>query len=522
MRSSRIFLIAVLLGGIVWLGARLFASGGSVISQARKIAAVMSLIQSAYVLEPDADRLGEGAIEGMLKRLDPHSIYIPASEQRELNERDIGEFQGIGVSFIIQNELITVISPVAGSPADRAGVRSGDRIIEIDSVSAYGISEDEVFKKLRGKKGTSVRIKILREGLSEPVDLTIIRDDIPINSVFTSFMLDDSIGYLLLNQFTATTSTELERALRRLEASGMKRLLFDLRNNGGGRLNEAVETADMFLPAGYVIVSRKGRNGGDDSTYRSTDPGTHPMWDLIVLVNGGSASASEIIAGAVQDLDRGWVVGQQTFGKGLVQNTYPLDDGSVIRLSTAHWFAPSGRLVQIPYDRGRDDYYAVSYHKQGSDAKEAERIPYTTLGGRTVYGTMGIVPDSIVADTRISLSAARMIGTQVVFGLGTKLAWECGYSSDDKFEIFLKDFALNDADLQRLIVEAPDSSKTEAREAIEKDAIYLKTLLKAEIAQLIWNDRDKYYQVLTYHDNIVRTAMTLFPLAQITSERWRR
>jgi carboxyl-terminal processing protease len=177
--------------------------------------------------------------------------------------------------------------------------------------------------------------------------------------------------------------------------------------------------------------------------------------------------------------------------------------------------------VQIPYDRGRDDYYAVSYHKQGSDVKEAERIPFKTLGGRTVYGTMGIVPDSTVADTRISLSAARMIGTQVVFGLGTKLARECGYSSDDKFDIFLKEYAVTDSDLQRLIVEAPDSSKTEAREAIEKDTTYLKALLKAEIAQLVWNDRDKYYQVLTYHDNIVRTAMTLFPLAQITSERWR-
>ncbi len=522
LKPTRVILLAVIIAIAVWLGLRLFASSGSILSQAQKIAAVMSLIESAYVKPPDTGRLTEGAIEGMLKRLDPHSVYIPSSEQKEISERDLGEFQGIGVSFVIQNELITVVSPIVGSPSDRLGIRSGDRIIEIDSVTAYGISEDEVFKRLRGKKGSTVHIKVLREGLGEPIDFTIVRDDIPIYSVFTSFMIDDSTGYLLLNQFTATTSSELQQALRKLENAGMKRLLFDLRNNGGGRLNEAVVTADMFLPAGYTIVSRKGRTKDDDEIYRSTDPGTHPMWELIVLVNGGSASASEIIAAAVQDLDRGLVVGQQTFGKGLVQNTYPLNDGSVIRLSTAHWYAPSGRLVQIPYDKGREDYYAITYQDQSSTAAEKDRVPFKTLSGRTVYGTVGVMPDSTVEDNRITLATAQIIGSQLVFALSSKLARESKYKSNDDFEDFRQNYSITDADLQRLIPMAKEKGREYSADTIGKDAAYLKSLLKAEIAQLIWNDRDKYYKVLISEDSVVKTAIKLFPLAQMTASHWRR
>jgi len=521
LKPSRALFLAVLVGAAIWLGTRLFASSGSLFAQTQRVVAVLSLIQSAYVKEPDIDKLIEGAIEGMLKRLDPHSVYIPVSEQRELSERDLGEFQGIGVSFVIQNELITVISPIVGSPSDRLGIRSGDRIIEIDGVSAYGISEDEVFKRLRGKKGTKVRIKIIREGLGEPLDFTITRDDIPINSVHTSFMLDDSTGYLQLNQFTATTSTELQQALRKLESSGMSRLVFDLRNNGGGRLSEAVACADMFLPAGYTIVSRRGRDGGDDSTYRSTDPGTHPMWDLIVLVNGGSASASEIIASAVQDLDRGLIVGQQTFGKGLVQNTYPLTDGSVIRLSTAHWYAPSGRLVQIPFDNGRKEYYAVSYPDEGSKAiEEKDRVPFKTLSGRTVYGTMGVMPDSTVEDVKITFATVQMIGNQIVFGLSAQLAHESKYSANDSFEKFNTEYSVSDSDLNRLLTEAKKQGKEYSAEALAKDGVYLKTLLKAEIAQLIWNDRTNYYRVLLANDVVVREARTLFPLAHLTASHW--
>jgi carboxyl-terminal processing protease len=522
LKIGRKVLLVGAIAGVVWLVTRLWAAGAPIFAQIQKISTVMALIQNSYVEEADLDRLTEGAIDGMLKRLDPHSIYIPVIEQREVSERDLGEFQGIGVSFVIESELITVVSPIVGSPSDRLGIRAGDQIIEIDGVSAVGINEDEVFKKLRGKKGTSVRLKILRDSVPQPLDFTVIRDDIPIHSVLTSFMLDDSTGYLLLSQFTATTSEELEKALRKLESAGMKRLIFDLRNNGGGRLNEAVATADMFLPGGYTIVSRAGRNAGDDSVYYSREEGTHPIWDLIVLINDGSASASEIIAAAVQDLDRGLVVGQRSFGKGLVQNSYPMKDGSVVRLSTAHWFAPSGRLVQIPYDKGRGEYYAVRYRDQGLEADSSQRVPYRTLGGRTVYGTMGIRPDSLVDDVKITGATANLIGDRTVFGYGSDLAREHKFKSQDDFLRFLTEFEVSNAELDKLMDLAKEKDKEYPREALDKDRHYLRTLLKAEIAQVVWNSRDAYYMVMTRGDKVVQTAVSLFSDARNTAERYHR
>lgn len=521
MTRGRLLAGLLLLGIGVWLAMRFLLSGGSIVSQARKISLIMSLIQRVYVEEPNLNRLTEGAIEGMLERLDPHSVYIPATEQREIAERDNGEFQGIGISFIIQNELITVVSPIPGSPSDRLGIRAGDRIVEIDSVNAFGIKEDEVFKKLRGPKGSKVRLRIAREGVPEPLDFTVVRDDIPLFSILASFMLDDSTGYLLLNQFSATTTSELETALRRLERLGMRRLVFDLRNNGGGRLDEAVQVADMFIPAGYTLCSRRGRNGGDDSTYKSRDEGTHRYLDLIVLMNGGSASASEIVAGAFQDLDRALVVGQQSFGKGLVQSTYPFTDGSAIRLSTAHWFAPSGRIVQMPYDKGRGEYYAVRYRDQGKDAIESERTPFKTLGGRTVYGTSGVTPDSAVTEWRVGTLTAQAVGAQAIIAFARELAHQSKLSEKDDFRAFLAGYRLTSADLAGLVPAAAAKNIPLTGEQIARDSLYIATLLKAEMAQLIWNDRDAYYQVIMAADPLVVAARALFPEAARIAARWR-
>jgi len=519
---SRLLLTAMLLVVGIYLATRLVNAGGSIIAQVQKVTAIMSLIEQAYVEEPDLDRLSEGAISGMLERLDPHSVYIPAKEQKDLAERDAGEFSGIGVSFILQNELITVVTPIAGSPSDRLGIRAGDRIIEIDGVSAFGIKEDEVFKKLRGPKGTTVNLKIAREGVNEPLEFAVVREAIPIHSILTSFMLDDSTGYLLLNQFTATTSDELETTLRRLERLGMKRLLFDLRNNGGGRLNEAVQVVDMFVPGGYTIVSRHGRNDDDDSTYTSKDEGTHPFYNVIVLMNGGSASASEIVAGAMQDLDRGLIVGQRSFGKGLVQNSYPLKDGSMIRLSTAHWYAPSGRMVQIPYDKGRGEYYAVRYRNQGVEAVEKDRVPFKTLSGRTVFGTSGIIPDSTVEDLKITNGTAQVIGAQIVFAFARDLARESKLTEKNDFREFLLGFSVTDADLDKLPALALAKKITYPVEALARDREYLRMLIKAEIAQYIWNDRDAYYSVLMQTDPVVSIARTLFPEAGKIASRWQK
>lgn len=512
-----IILAAVIAG--IWATGQLVSASGNLVVQARKMTAIMRLIQSAYVEEPDLERLTEGAIEGMLKRLDPHSTFIPAKQQEEFSERDMGEFEGIGISFVIQNELITVISPITGTPAERLGIHSGDRIVEIDGISAYGITNDEVFRKLRGPKGTSVEVKVRREGVDELLEFTIIRDTIPIYSVVTSFMLEETTGYILLNQFMATTTTELETALQDLESQGMTRLIFDLRNNQGGRLSQAVSVADLFIPGGHVIVSRKSRQETQDSVYYSTDETTHPMFDLIVLINEGSASASEIIAGAVQDLDRGLIAGTISFGKGLVQYPYQLNDGAVIRLSTAHWLTPSGRLIQRSYDQGRSEYYAVRYRDR-EEGDETEGEEFLTLSGRKIYASSGIKPDLEIKGGTISGATARLLSARLLFTLAEKLIHERTYDSSLVFDEFMAGFNMSDRDFELLKELAKDKDIIYPDEILEKDREYITNQTKAEIAQLLWNNRDFYYVVRTSIDKVITEAKNSFDKAREIALRW--
>jgi carboxyl-terminal processing protease len=528
MRNKyRNILIIIMLGFGVWFTVRFVLAAGTILSESRKVTAIMGLINSAYVETPDLKILAEGAIEGMLKRLDPHSVYIPADEQEKISERDYGEFEGIGISFVIQNELITVIAPITGTPSERLGIRSGDMIVEIDGVSAYGITNEEVFTKLRGPKGTTVKIKVMRPGVPEPIDFTIVRDKIPIYSVETSFMLDDKTGYVLINQFTATTTEELEKALDDLEAAGMKRLVLDLRNNQGGRLTQAVSVADKFIPGGHVIVSRRGRSDSEDSTYSSTDQATYPMFDLIVLINGGSASASEIVAGAIQDLDRGLIVGTNSFGKGLVQYPYQLNDGAVIRLSTAHWYTPSGRLVQRNYDKGRGEYYAVRYRDHDALTADSTREEFKTFGGRTVYSSSGITPDEIVEERKITGATARLLSERTIFEFAQKSMLDKfkaaykKYDKDDELEFLRRKFEVTNDDLMALLELAKEKDFEYPPELLDKDREYLVSQIKAELAQLLWSNRDYYYIIRADSDPTVTKALELFDEARDVSSVWR-
>ncbi|MDP8240156.1 MAG: S41 family peptidase [Candidatus Hatepunaea meridiana] len=518
--SYKYILILVFIVAGVWFTTHFVTAAGTVLSESKKLAAVMNLINTVYIEKPDLKVLTEGAIEGMLKRLDPHSIYIPAKEQERVKERDVGEFEGIGISFVIQNELITVIAPIVGTPSERLGIRSGDKIIEIDGVSAFGITNDEVFKKLRGPKGTTVKIKILREGVSEPLDFTIVRAKIPIYSITSSFMLDEKTGYVLLNQFTKTTTEELTEALNKLEAAGMTKLVFDLRNNQGGRLSQAVSVADVFIPGGYAIVSQVSRGHGRDSTYRSTDYATHKLFDLIVLINGGSASASEIVAGAIQDLDRGLIVGSKSFGKGLVQRPFPLRDGGVIRISTAHWYTPLGRLIQRPYDKGRAEYYAVRYKDPDSLMADSTREAYTTLGGRTVYASLGIEPDVKVEERKITGATARLLSKRSLFEFAqAKMAPKFQATGKD-FDYFHHKYEVTDDDLQDLLVFTKEEDFEYPPDLLEKDSDYLKSQIKAEMAQLLWSKREYFYIIRTEADPTVVRARELFDEAHEVASVW--
>ena len=507
---------------IIWwqFADTLLARNSNLDEQLRKFNYLLFQIREKYVEEPDLSKLIDGAITGMLEALDPHSIYISAEEQSRISEQFSGEFEGIGISFIIQNKILTVISPIPGTPADRLGVRAGDRIIEIDGESAYGITSEKVFQKLRGPKGTSVEVTIDRDGVPEPMKFTIVRDKIPIHSVETAFMLDQNTGYILLNQFTSNTSSELEEALRSLESRGMTQLILDLRGNSGGYLDQAVKVAGKFIPKGERIVYTRGRDPKSERSFYSQGNHAHENLDLIVLINHGSASASEIVAGAVQDLDRGLVAGARSFGKGLVQSPLPFEDGSLVRLTTARYYTPSGRLIQRPYDGPLSDYYRQAYQDDSTDSKVDTSEVYFTQANRKVYGGGGIKPDVKLKSYYFSSYTAKLLNERLFFEYAAQYAGdhpELGVN----FDYFLHHFEISQDMLNDFLnLAGSKEDLTFDEEGCQKDSHFIQNLIKAELAQNLFNGRLYYYQIRIQGDPQIQETMNLFPQArQITSLR---
>ncbi|HNW58146.1 MAG TPA: S41 family peptidase [bacterium] len=476
---------------------------------------VFAYVKRYYVEPVESDKLITGAIEGLLAKLDPHSVYIPKKSLEKVNEQFEGSFEGIGIEFIVLNKILTVVSPIPGGPSEAVGVLPGDQIVRIDGTSAYGITEDEVFKKLRGPKGSKVKVVISRTSLAEPFEVEIVRDKIPINSLYSAFMMDDGkTGYIWLARFAKTTSDELETALKDLRSQGMERLIFDLRSNSGGLLEQAVEVADKFIPAGQKLVYTRGRLSGADEDFFSSDAGDQPRMPMIVMISHGSASASEIVAGAIQDLDRGLVVGQTSFGKGLVQNQIGLKDGSALRLTVARYYTPSGRLIQRPYTDGLADYYAAGYDDEDTNAPAAAdsgRTVYRTRAGRVVYGGGGITPDSTLKPERITRFTNGLFGSRIFFELGSKYgtALRGKYTN---FAVFRAKYSVGEEivpDLKELL----KKNKIEfSEEAYKKDQVFIKAMVKAEVARSLW-DSKHYYQVLRSEDPEVIAAEGLMPQA---------
>ncbi len=355
---------------------------------------VIRLVNDNYFEQVDMDDILEGAIVGLLERLDPHSSYISSEDFEAIAEQFTGEFEGIGIEFSILDGYITVISPIPGTPSDRAGLQTGDKIVKINGKSAYKIEQKDVVKKLRGPKGSSVNISIARPGLDDDFIVTLIRDKIPIVSVLASFMIDESIGYIKINRFSKTTYSEIQKSLIELENLGMQKLLLDLRNNGGGMMDQAIKIVDMFISSKDTILFTKGKIPGSSETYRATKSRLDKQYPVVVLINRGSASASEIVSGAFQDLDRGIVVGETSFGKGLVQRQYELIDGSAARITIARYYTPSGRMIQRPYENLGEYYNDLGKeNREASDSTLLDKPQFKTRGGRTVYGGGGIIPD---------------------------------------------------------------------------------------------------------------------------------
>ena len=370
-----------------------------------KFYSVLRLINTFYVDTVNETKLVENAINSMLKELDPHSVFIPKKDVQAANENLQGNFEGIGVQFNILHDTLVVIAPLSGGPSEKLGILAGDRILQIDdeNIAGIGLTNEGVYKRLKGPKGTKVVVSIKRKGMLELLDFDIIRDKIPIYSRDAAYMVDEKIGYIKLNRFAITTRTEFAEAVDMLREEGMEDLILDLRGNVGGYLNIAIEIADDFFEKGKMLVYTKGEKSPKQENY-STSKGKFKEGKLLTLIDEGSASASEIVAGAIQDWDRGVIVGRRSFGKGLVQAQYQINDGSVIRLTTARYYTPTGRLIQKPYDNGTNEYRMdiLSRINRGELAHAdsiqfPDSLKFLTLNNkRTVYGGGGIMPDYFV------------------------------------------------------------------------------------------------------------------------------
>jgi carboxyl-terminal processing protease len=369
-----------------------------------KIDAVLNYIDQEYVDTVNISEIIENTIPQILDDLDPHSIYIPAMDYDAMNEPLEGNFDGIGVQFNIQNDTVTVIKTILGGPSEKVGIKDGDRIVSVNDslIAGIGITNDSVMKLLRGKKGTKVNVGIFRRGESDLVYFTITRDKIPLYSIDVSYMIDDKTGYIKLSKFARTTYKEFQQAVVKLKALGMKQLVFDLRGNSGGYMDAAINIADEFLENSKLIVYTEGK-ARPRSDYFASHRSSCIDLGLVILIDDWSASASEIVAGAIQDNDRGLIVGRRSFGKGLVQEPVMFNDGSSLRLTIARYYTPAGRSIQKPYDEGQEAYYHdiqnrfVNGEFQEKDSiHQADSLKYYTSSGRVVFGGGGIMPDVFI------------------------------------------------------------------------------------------------------------------------------
>ena len=369
-----------------------------------KATQTLGMIDYFYVDTTDLNRICEKGIEAMLKELDPHSVFIDKDEVAKMNEPLVGNFDGIGVSFQLLDDTIHVVDVISGGPSEKVGVLAGDKIVKVDDMPATGdtIKNDWVFKHLRGKKGTKVSVSVIRGKSKTPIVFEIKRDKIPINSIDTWFMIDKEIGYIRLNRFAQSSNEEMVQAITELQSEGMQNLILDLRGNGGGYLNVAVDICDQFLSGDKLIVYTKGAKSPRQEL-KAQKKGLFEQGRLVIMVDESSASASEILSGAVQDWDRGVIVGRRTFGKGLVQRPFDMYDGSQIRLTTSRYYTPSGRCIQKPYDAGVEEYQMDYYNRlshgellSADSVHFADSLRCFTSGNRLVYGGGGIMPDVFV------------------------------------------------------------------------------------------------------------------------------
>ena len=524
MRGRRIGPLAAAMALALLLGfglARGLQATDDLMTQLHLFGEVLNAVQQNYVEVPDSEKLIRGAIDGMLKTLDPHSVYLPAQRAERMDEEFRGEYSGIGIQFELRDNAIVVISPLEGTPAFRLGLRAGDRITEVDAKPlAHGITNDDVFKLLRGPAGTTVEVTIVREGESAPMSFSIERAKIPIESIPYAYMIRPGVGYVRIIRFSATTGEELEKALVTLHDAGMKSLVIDLRANAGGLLNQAVEVLDQIVPSDKLLVSTRGRIPTANAPYRSTDrPRIATDEPLIVLIDHGSASASEIVAGAVQDLDRGLVAGTNSFGKGLVQNQIPLGPGGSqgkLLLTIAKYYTPSGRLIQRDYTgKDQQEYHEEAY--QGDvppDSVLAKRPQFKTAAGRKVYGGGGIYPDVILKDgPYLTRPQIDMIQKRAFFPFAAHYVTVGHKDSRWTESSFGPGFTLSEAEWADLR-ESMIKGKVVVTDSVwQADRPFILRQLRADLSTSANLGQTARYRILVEEDTQLNAALDLFPQA---------
>ena len=537
--KKRIFYMGIILF-LIAVVAVIFASGKTnIYRQIRLADEVITTIYSEYVDPIDYRKLIKGAIDGMTSTLDPHTVFFTPKEYKELQVDTRGKFGGLGIQIGLRDKWLTVISPIEGTPAYRMGIQAGDRIIKIEGKSTKGITTEEAVAKLRGEPGTKVTITIQREGEPKPFDVTIVRDIIEIKPVPYYGMVDDDIGYIRLTQFSQEAGDEVKNALLDLQQQGAKKIIFDLRSNPGGLLSQAVSVASQFLGADALVVYTKGRTEYQSREYYTENEGVFSDGPLIVLINGGSASASEIVTGAIQDHDRGVVLGMQSFGKGLVQSVRPMADGTALKITTAKYYIPSGRCIQKEYylksknssiisdtlNYNPDEEDPWDFETTPSDTDTTEEKPlYYTKGGRKVYGGGGIAPDVKFEPRKLKKLEFDLVSKGLFFEFAVHyVATHKGKLKSPDFEVtddmlaefkkFIKQKDFEYKSRAELILEELDSV---AREDSISDATmqivenlrnrltveekldfqrskkFIKREIKRQLIQAIWGEKERY------------------------------
>ena len=479
---------------------------------------VFYLIQNEYVDTVNIDQLQVDAVTSVIDEMDPHSEYFVPEVLEEVTEELQGSFEGIGVTFRIEHDTITIISTIKGGPSEKVGIQGGDRIIYVgDSIVAgNGVTNATAMKLLKGPRNTKVEVKVFRRGIAELLDFTITRDVIPTYSVEVAYMIDDTTGYLKLSKFIATTHKEFVKAVKELRDKGMTNFIFDLRGNSGGYLGEAVDIVDEMLPKGSLIVYTQGEHRDRQYIYARRNGMLEDM-PVTILIDEGSASASEIVAGALQDNDRGTIVGRRSFGKGLVQEQFDLGDGAGLRLTVARYYTPTGRCIQKPYDGDREKYLFEAYDRYTSgemftadSIHFADSLKYTTPGGKIVYGGGGIMPDVYVPlkqDTT-EYFFNKVVNASILF----QYAFDFSDSHRDEIlgygnaKNFNDNFVFSEKMFNDILKEAKKKKITGTDEQVEKARELMGPLFKAYVARNIFSD-EEFYPIYEPLDEILQKAL---------------